>query len=114
MLDVYTGEELDRLRVSPLEGLGLPFTSDILCVSFSPDGRFIAAGTKLVDEGVVHGGHIGGEVCMWDLEQGANARTCTSGLPTRVDLSRCIAEFQDNYLQLERALVESGLSRNSA
>ncbi|MGB7345952.1 MAG: hypothetical protein WBD20_17170 [Pirellulaceae bacterium] len=68
MLDVSSGEIHGRLNGAPVDGIGVAFTSDPLTLAVSSDGRFLAAGTKLVDSEVLIGGHIGGEVCVWKLE----------------------------------------------
>ena len=68
--DSETGKEIGKLVGAPRTGLGVPFTSDALCIAFSPDGRWIAAGTKLVDAENNQGAHIGGEICVWNVETG--------------------------------------------
>lgn len=52
---------------APLAGLGVPITSDPLSIAISPDSRWLAAGTKVVDADGLIGAHIGGEVCVWEL-----------------------------------------------
>lgn len=64
--DAETGERTATLTAAPLEGLALPFTSDVVSLAYSPDGSLLAAGTKLVSDGELTGLHIGGEVCLWD------------------------------------------------
>jgi WD40 repeat protein len=39
-----------------------------LTLAFSPDGQHLAAGTKLVGQYPISGSHIGGEVCVWNVE----------------------------------------------
>jgi len=68
-IDRQSGREVGRLDGAPLDDLGVPFTSDTTALAISPDGRFIAAGTKLVDNGSFIGAHIGGEVCLWNREK---------------------------------------------
>lgn len=68
MLDPSTGQEHGRLKGETLDGLGVKFTSDPLAISVSPNGRYLAASTKLVGAGQILGSHIGGEVCVWDLK----------------------------------------------
>jgi len=62
-----TRQKAGQLIGAPLDGLGVPMTSDPLSIAVSPDGRWLAAGTKLVDAKVLAGAHIGGEVCVWEL-----------------------------------------------
>jgi len=64
--DVASGHESARLTGAAQEGLSATFRSDLLCCAYSPDGKWIAAGGKLVGEFPVAGSHIGGEVCIWD------------------------------------------------
>lgn len=64
--DVATGKQVKTLVGAPLNDLGTEFTADLLCLAFSPDGEFIAAGGKLVGDGPLVGSHIGGEVCLWN------------------------------------------------
>lgn len=68
MWDPATAKQTKTLVGAPLTGLGVPFTSDPIAIAVSPDGRFLAAGSKLVDAHKLHGAHIGGEVCVWDLK----------------------------------------------
>lgn len=65
-----TGRKIGTLVGAPRTGLGVPFTSDPLSIAYSPDGRWVASGTKLVDAGNNIGAHIGGEVCVWDAKSG--------------------------------------------
>jgi len=68
--DVASGQESARLAGAAQEGLSAAFRSDLLCCSYSPDGKWIAAAGKLVGEFPVAGSHIGGEVCVWDVHSG--------------------------------------------
>jgi len=65
------GERTGTLSGAKLEGLGVPFTSDLLSIAYSPDGALLAASGKLVSDGQQVGQHIGGEVCVFDVRNGA-------------------------------------------
>lgn len=68
--DVVTGQESGCLLGGAQDGLGVAFQSDLLCCDYSPGGRLIAAGGKLVGDYPIAGLHIGGEVCVWDALSG--------------------------------------------
>ena len=68
--DAKSGVVKNEFRGPPLIGLGIHFTSDPVAVSVSADGKWVAVGTKLVDEQYFVGGHIGGEVCVLEVETG--------------------------------------------
>lgn len=66
--NVKSQKSAGHLIGASLDGLGVPITSDPMVIAVSPDGKYLAAGTKVVDAGVLVGAHIGGEVCVWDLK----------------------------------------------
>ena len=66
--DMATRSRAKSLIGAPLGGMSVPITSDPLAIAISPDGKYLAAGTKVVDAGLLQGAHIGGEVCVWDLD----------------------------------------------
>jgi WD40 repeat protein len=70
--DVVSGELTRRLEIATKDELGLPMSFDLLKIAFSPDGKKLAGCGKLVAMSLRHGAgtHIGGEVCLWDLESG--------------------------------------------
>jgi WD40 repeat protein len=68
--DVQKREQVQVLAMAPRTDLGCQFTSDILKIAFSPDKRYLAAGSKLVGEYPIAGTHIGGEVCVWEVKTG--------------------------------------------
>lgn len=65
-IDRRSGHQIERFDGAALNGLGVAFMSDPVALTSSPDGRFIAVGTKLVDNGTLVGSHIGGEICLWN------------------------------------------------
>jgi WD40 repeat protein len=72
MWDVVSGKSTRRLEIATKDELGLPMGLDLLKIAFSPDGKKLAGCGKLVRLGgeIGIGSHIGGEVCLWDLESG--------------------------------------------
>jgi WD40 repeat protein len=70
--DVVSGALTRRLEIVTKDELGLPMSFDLLKIAFSPDGKKLAGCGKLVAMSDRHGigTHIGGEVCLWDLESG--------------------------------------------
>jgi WD40 repeat protein len=68
--DVASGKLTRRLEIATQDELGLPASSDLLKIAFSPDGKKLAGCGKLVGMGDRPGTHIGGEVCLWDLDSG--------------------------------------------
>ncbi len=68
--DLATGERRGTLQGVPTEGLGITFSSDLLDLSYSPDGHLVAACGKLTNAGNLAGQHIGGEICVWDADSG--------------------------------------------
>ncbi len=69
MWDGKTGKAMGALQGEKLTGLGVAFSSDPLGLAVSSDGRYVAAGTKIVNQGRLTGAHIGGEVCVWDARE---------------------------------------------
>jgi WD40 repeat protein len=98
--DRKTGNEISRLNGASLNGEGVQLTSDPLTLAVSPNGRFVAAGGKLVDDQVLQGGHIGGEVCVWDLE---TKSLLWSHRHTHTDIVQCVAFSPDS-----RTMVSAG------
>jgi len=71
LLNVETGDEERVFRGAPLEGLAERFTFDVLNLTFSPDGRYLAAVGKVTSAGRFNSGrHIGGEVAVWNTSTG--------------------------------------------
>lgn len=68
--DVATGKLTRTLEIATKDELGLPINTDLLAVAFSPDGRLLAGCGKLTNAGLNAGQHVGGEVCVWDVESG--------------------------------------------
>jgi WD40 repeat protein len=87
-----TGERIGTLLGKPVDGAGLPFTSDLLCIRFSPNGRFLAGCGKLVSNGAVAGQHIGGEVCVWEV---GSQKLLWSSRHTHTDIVNSIAFAPD-------------------
>jgi WD40 repeat protein len=69
--DVATGKLTRTFEIATKDELGLPANSDLLAIRFSPDGRLLAGCGKLTSQGPDYfGQHLGGEVCVWDVETG--------------------------------------------
>jgi WD40 repeat protein len=70
--DVVSGELTRKLEIATKDELGWPMRLDLLKIAFSPDGKKLAGCGKLTPGSIRHalGTHIGGEVCLWDLESG--------------------------------------------
>lgn len=68
--DVSKQERVQVLELASRADLGCEFSSEILTIAFSPDGRYLTAGTKLVGQYPIAGSHIGGEICTWKVETG--------------------------------------------
>lgn len=66
-----SGKRTAVFRGAPQKELGLPFTSDVLSLAYSPDGSLLAGGSKLTSAGKFYSGqHLGGEVWVWDARTG--------------------------------------------
>lgn len=90
-IDASSGGVHRSLPFASLDGFGFRITSDPTAVELSPDGNLIAVGTKLVNDDDFAGGHIGGEVCVWDAETGEllwNNRTVHTAIPRSVTFSK--------------------------
>jgi WD40 repeat protein len=75
LLDVVGGKLTQTLEIATKDEHGSPMSFDLLKIAFSPDGKKIAGGGKLVSTGDIDmgegfGEHVGGQVCLWDLESG--------------------------------------------
>ena len=68
--DVATGKLSRTFELATKDELGLPINSDLLAVAFSPDGHLLAGCGKLTNAGLHSGQHVGGEVCVWNVETG--------------------------------------------
>src|SRR5262249_54245556 len=68
--DVVRGELTRTMEVGTKDELGSRMCLDLLKIGFSPDGKTIAGCGKLVSASDVHFQHLGGDVCLWDLESG--------------------------------------------
>jgi WD40 repeat protein len=95
MWDVDVGQQLPSLVMTPEKASGVQCSSDILCIAFSPDGRYAAAGTKLVDQQKIVGRHIGGEVIVWDVK---TRRLNWSNRTTHTDMVNSVAFSPNNEL----------------
>ena len=69
-IDALAGGVDQRIPSAPLDGFGFAITSDIVTMGISADGTRVAAGSKLVDDEYVAGGHIGSEISVWDTDMG--------------------------------------------
>jgi WD40 repeat protein len=68
--NLKTGElATPSVGVEP-SGIGVQCRSSFMCLAISPDGNRLAVGTKITDEQIIGGAHIGGEVCTWDAKNG--------------------------------------------
>lgn len=88
--DRESGRQIGKFDGAVTTGLSVGFTSDPIAIAVSPDGQFVAAGTKLVDDENLFGGHIGGEVCVWNSDSGSllwNNRTTHTDVVTSVAFS---------------------------
>jgi WD40 repeat protein len=106
LFDPTTGKEMAALAGAPLEGLGVEFNSDLLTAAYSPDGKLLAGGGKLVSAGgagVFLGGHIGGEVCVWDVRTG---KVKWHNRTTHTDIVYAIAFAPDG-----RTLASGGIDK---
>lgn len=70
LFNTSTGDHIDALDGPPVNSVPLRVTSDLLRIKYSQDGKYLAAGGKLVSDGPVSGSHLGGDVCLWDLTDG--------------------------------------------
>src|SRR5262249_17737126 len=68
--DVVRGGLTRTREVGTKDELGSRMCLDLLKIAFSPDGKTIAGCGKLVSASDVHFQHLGGDVCLWDLESG--------------------------------------------
>lgn len=69
-VNIHEGRSRSKFTGPPLEGFGFRITSDPTALGIDQSGRYVAGGFKLVDNEHIAGGHIGGEVCVWDTETG--------------------------------------------
>lgn len=93
--DAKTGETKNEFTGPPLTGLGVRFTSDPVAISVSPDGKLVAIGTKLVDDQLMVGGHIGGAVCVLEVESG---KTHWNNATTHTNIVRGVTFSPDGQL----------------
>lgn len=101
--DTTTERRTGILVGAPLDGMGVSITSDPLTIAISPDGKYLAAGTKIVDADLLHGAHIGGEVCVWNL----NARRLVwFNRTTHTDIVQSVAFSGDS-----KVLVSAGIDK---
>jgi WD40 repeat protein len=68
--DVVGGELMRTLEIATKDELGSDMGLDLLKIAFSPDGKKIVGCGKLVSWSDTIGQHLGGQVCLWDLESG--------------------------------------------
>jgi WD40 repeat protein len=64
--DLPSAQKVKTFDGPPATGLNYPFSSTLLKLAYSRDGKLLAACGKLVDHDLSQGSHIGGEVCVWD------------------------------------------------
>ena len=91
-IDTRNGGVKSKFAAASLDGHGFRITSDPTALGISPDGDFIAIGAKLVDDQHVAGGHIGGEVWVWDIETGD---VIWSNRTTHTDILRNVVFSRD-------------------
>ncbi|GAB5407384.1 MAG: hypothetical protein Aurels2KO_56150 [Aureliella sp.] len=89
------GGQLRKMKAPSTDGLGVELTSDATAIALSPDGNLLACGSKLVDSQFVAGGHIGGEVCIWNTASGS---VVWRNRTTHSDIVRAIKFSPDSKL----------------
>jgi len=93
--NVATQEILPAFLGLAVQDIGTKAITELQCAAYSPNGKLIAGGAKLVGTGPVHGSHLGGEVCVWDV---ATNKLKWSNRSTHTDMVQKVTFSPDGKL----------------